>query len=199
MRQPLKIVKTLDTVNPNRCLKTLHIDIKNAIRKLKINALLNGDFIHFDKDNIPNVIKKLVDKYSRYGIITGSTLLSMYGLVSSVGDLDIIVNKENYELLKNKINFRDNYTEILSSEYIGYIIDDVEGGIIDVFLLEDSKFENVDNIKIDSLSRALEHKNELLLNSRRIKDYTHLETALKCLNENYYISMCDTPRLITWF
>ena len=186
----LKIVENLEIENYCRTSKELEKGIKGIIRKVKIDSVLDESQLHFDKDNIPKRVRKIVDKYSKFGAVTGSTLLSMYGLTKDVGDLDLLVKKEEYQYLKNnkQIKKAHHYSYDNCTEYMGKIRENnIE---IDVFLVEDDvEFEKKDGILVDSLARTLEQKNRLYKLENRSKDYHDFHVIIKCLNDNFYISL----------
>jgi hypothetical protein len=182
----LKIVDDLEITDYYRDKKGLIKDVKGLIRKIKIGNILEDNLLYFDKNNVPKHINKSIKKYGKYGVVTGSSLLCMYGLLKDVGDLDLIIDSKNYELLKSKILPTYDYPSEDNPDYKGKIKD---GNLeIDVFVNDDINFLEKDDIKVDSLSRALEKKLELFENENRGKDYHHFHNILKCVKEGYYIA-----------
>ena len=180
------IVEELEIENYRRTHKSLINDIKGLIRKLKIDSVLEENR-SFDKNNVPKHIKPIIKKYSKLGIITGTSLLSMYGLSKKVGDLDLIVNTKNYEIIKKKYKiFNNDFYNNETDEYMGVI---KEGDYkIDVFLDDTVIGEEKDGILVDSLSRTLTKKLELFDKEKRAKDYHSFHIVLKCIEDNIYIT-----------
>ena len=180
------IVENLEIENYRRTQKSLMNDIKGLIRKLKIDSVLEENR-SFDKNNVPKHIKPLIKKYSKLGVITGSSLLSMYGFSKTVGDLDLIVNTKNYEIIKKKYKiFNNDFYNNETDEYMGVLKDgDYK---IDVFLDDSVIGEEKDGILVDSLSRTLTKKLELYEKENRGKDFHTFHVVLKCMEDNIYIT-----------
>jgi hypothetical protein len=186
INEPIQTVDDLEIDNYRRTHKALIKDIKGLIRKIKIDSILE-DKRSFSKDNVPKRIKTLIDKYSYLGVITGSTLLSMYGFTKKVGDLDLIVNTKNYEIIKNKYKvYNKDFYNNETKEYMGVLKDgDYK---IDIFLDDTVTGEEKDGILIDSLSRTLTKKLELYEKEKRGKDFHNFHVILKCIKDNIYIT-----------
>ena len=195
----INIIDDLEITDYFRDKKLLVKTVKNKIRKLKIGNILSdtdtSNMLHFDKNNVPNPIKPLIRKYGKYGIITGSTLLCMYGLSKHASDLDLIVNSENFEKIKHKVKENDMYNEF--PKYQGII--KVGSYSIDIFLDDDAEGEERDGILIDSLSHSLNEKITLFEEDDRGKDFHDFHIILKCIKDSIYINHQKNNSLIENF
>ena len=103
--------------------------------------------------------KELQD-LSKYGVITGSVVLKLHGLLNrSVGDIDLIVTNENLELLKN------DYEEIYMDHYDDPDINivcalDYKGYKLDLFIGDDDYIE-YDGIKMEHPYSVIQNKIKL--------------------------------------
>lgn len=191
----INIVEDLEIENYRRNKDSFIKEIKGLIRKLKIYSVLE-DERYFSKDNVPKHIKTTIKKYSKLGVITGSTLLSMYGLSKTIGDLDLIVNTKNYQKIKNKLRHNDFYNNE-TKEYMGYL---KEGDYkIDIFLDDTVIGEEKDGVLVDSLSRTLTKKLELYEKENRGKDFHSFHVILKCIDSDIYITHNKNLRIFENF
>lgn len=144
---------------------------KHNIRKMKIDSFLeNGTILttlDFDISRHNKKYNNIARFLSKYGCLTGSYLYSSLGLINrtTFKDLDLIVNTENYNILKENYNiqYTDFYIDcnINSSGFFIY-----DNYIVDIFVVENQEYVEHEGIKFQSnILNAFEKKLEIFENA----------------------------------
>lgn len=165
------------------------------LRKIKINSLLEKELVlSINENNLFRERLNLIKVLSKFGVITGSTLYSLYGLITRMPiDIDLLIDKKGLEFINKhyKIIKHDQYTDNKINS-IGYLIinEDMVNWDIDLFLIDDiSKYKTVNNIRIDNILYSIIKKIEIYKNNsnRNQYDITDLLEIYQCLkyNENF--------------
>ncbi len=175
--------------------------LNSEIRKIKISNVLDKKKYNFDNrfdiNNISSEKREIVNKFTQWGAITGSTLYSLYKFISRpANDIDLLVDEKGLnEIEKDYKVIRGDFYRGTKSNSIGYINYKTE--TIDIFLVDDiSKCKTINGIKIDDIFHSIKMKLDLYENSidrKLYKDDTDLNEILIIL-QNYNIDSIELKK-----
>ena len=151
-------------------MKKVNIDLINnlnsEIRKNKISNLLQSKKFTPNNYNVPNDIIKVMEYFSKWGAITGSSLYALYGFIDRVpNDIDLLVDKDILSELESHFiilqNHEYDFTPINSIGYINFDINN-KNYKIDIILTDDISYTKFHNkIRLDNLFKSIQMKTDL--------------------------------------
>lgn len=185
-------------------MKKINIDLINnlnkEIRKNKISNLLQSKKYTPNENNIPNDIIKVMEYFSKWGAITGSSLYAIYGFIDRIpNDIDLLVDKNALLELENHFivsqNHEYDFTPINSIGYINFDINK-KNYKVDVILTDDISYTKFHNkIRLDNIFKSLQMKIDLYKDSIDSGSYKDEEDLINILS---ILEGTHNPKNITY-